>query len=1385
MERMKKRMSIATGKYCCGLVLLPCGLLAVGLMLLVSIGRAADLTWDPGNASNGGTIDAASGTWDTTTRSWNNGVGNVAWAQTSTTSPLNNAIFGGADGAYVVMVSGQIAATNLTFNNSGYTLTNGTIYLGGSPPITVAANKTATVNSTLTGPNAQQVFTVNSGATLNLGGDLSNLMPLMNGGGTINMTGGTWALNGFFRSEGITFNQNGGNISNNNISSYYIGYGGNTYYTITNATVSNQGSDIIVCRAGYTGILTLKNGSSVNVGIAGAAAAHNVDLCSDNNANNRSTVDVQGGTLNVGTSVLAGMIKMMNFGGGAGQTASVIVEGGVVNAWGGFQFGAATGTGYTYTGCTNSLTLSGGALYLGAGGIVESNLHPTDIITFSGGTLGALADWNSLMNIALGSSGGPVTIQAADAANNPQDISLSGVLSGSQGFIKTGAGKLTLSNVNTYLGATVINAGTVLLIGSGSAANSGGFALTNGSTLILMNTAAANLNNRLSNSAPITMNSSAFCFANDGTVANYSEAVGSLVINSGFNTVTSYPATSGNTSTLTFSSLVHNGGSVNFQMGSAGTSQNRVFFTTPPTLGGWITVNGDPALYDATNGLQVAAAYVDIAALGSTITNAPASNVRINYTGSGGNIQLSATTTTINRLQQNTTTAATVNMAGKTLLVNQVSINVGLAALTIGSSPGSGVLTAGSMGGNLTLVNNAGLAPGLVINAMVAENIFSSSLTVVGSGTVTLAAPNNSFTGGTTISNATFFVTTGTTANMSYSNISGTLSVKLGGAGTALPMSSLTFSGTPQLAFDAGAAANSAAPLINVSGNLAMSANVSVNVTNASRGSGVLLKYSGTRSGAGRFVSGNVPSGLTVIDDPISQAVYYVYVSGPTVIVPPHNTNEIVVALATPQQYGAVGDGVTDDTVAFQNAMNAVNNSGGLGGGVVYVPAGTYCFSNNLTIPPGVTLHGDWTDWSQGTNGVVGTLFKVYAGEGQSNGTPFITFNGGALNGVSIWYPNQNPASITPYPYTLKITGFSVVQDVALINSYQGINGPGAALHILSTVFGSPLYIGITVDNLGDISHQEDVRFSPDFWPASKLPGAPAVGGPHAAWMRANGTAELLQRVDGEAITDVNISGYKVGVYALASTNGVPSLSFYGGYISNCATAFLDGSGTTDAGVEFTRITLDGDVAVDRTVSNNAGLNFHSCQLTGHNGRALRQTGGTSSEMQLQNCNILGTIQVDGGVVNVGNSTLTVSAGSNQCSMASGAIYAAFTGCAFNPARSISNAADARRLVIDGRRASASPLPVVHWSDIKSNSISRRPAKLDLFVATAAPWNASTDGVTDATAAIQAALNAASTNGGGIVYLPPGKYYLSTTLDVPSGVELRGSYPSAHKYQFV
>src|ERR1035438_5576398 len=57
------------------------------------------------------------------------------------------------------------------------------------------------------------------------------------------------------------------------------------------------------------------------------------------------------------------------------------------------------------------------------------------------------------------------------------------------------------------------------------------------------------------------------------------------------------------------------------------------------------------------------------------------------------------------------------------------------------------------------------------------------------------------------------------------------------------------------------------------------------------------------------------------------------------------------------RDFGARADGTTDDTAAFQKALDA---AGQAGGGVVYAPRGNYFFAGHLSVPNSVTLKGVW-----------------------------------------------------------------------------------------------------------------------------------------------------------------------------------------------------------------------------------------------------------------------------------------------------------------------------------------------------------------------------------------------------------------------------------------
>lgn len=72
------------------------------------------------------------------------------------------------------------------------------------------------------------------------------------------------------------------------------------------------------------------------------------------------------------------------------------------------------------------------------------------------------------------------------------------------------------------------------------------------------------------------------------------------------------------------------------------------------------------------------------------------------------------------------------------------------------------------------------------------------------------------------------------------------------------------------------------------------------------------------------------------------------------------------------RDYGATGNGSTDDSTALQNALNAVPFGGG-----VYLPRGDYRVNATLTVPDGVHLFADTTFTSINTTSTIGDVLRV------------------------------------------------------------------------------------------------------------------------------------------------------------------------------------------------------------------------------------------------------------------------------------------------------------------------------------------------------------------------------------------------------------------------
>ncbi len=255
-----------------------------------------------------------------------------------------------------------------------------------------------------------------------------------------------------------------------------------------------------------------------------------------------------------------------------------------------------------------------------------------------------------------------------------------------------------------------------------------------------------------------------------------------------------------------------------------------------------------------------------------------------------------------------------------------------------------------------------------------------------------------------------------------------------------------------------------------------------------------------------------------------------------------HLENMVVgkTTLITVLEFGAKADGVTDNTFAFQKAIDAAT----VKGGTVFVPAGKYLIKGSLYLE-GVALKGEnqaprsWEPFN-------GTIIQATGGRDNENAKALFEMrSSSSVSGISVFYPEQSVDDVHPYSWTFHMGSYSkdstvfdcTIENVTLINSYNGIHaGPYEnGRHRINSVFGTVLRRGIFVESVGDIGRIENVQFHCHFW------GSKATQGDFwkvFRYMQDNCEAFIIGRSDWEYMTNTFVFPAKIGYHFIHTDNG-------------------------------------------------------------------------------------------------------------------------------------------------------------------------------------------------------------------------------------------------------
>lgn len=519
---------------------------------------------------------------------------------------------------------------------------------------------------------------------------------------------------------------------------------------------------------------------------------------------------------------------------------------------------------------------------------------------------------------------------------------------------------------------------------------------------------------------------------------------------------------------------------------------------------------------------------------------------------------------------------------------------------------------------------------------------------------------------------------------------------------------------------------------------------------------------------------------------------------------PDYPANDLAVATYNLMDYGVDNTGQEDCTAVIIALLKKLSGKEGAfasigtsddykfkAGGILYIPEGTYLVTGQIQVPRGVTIRGDW---KKPEGKVGGTVIKIqpkngtkpYAGS-VGNGT-FVMLPTSELSNLTFWYPDQEIDNVQPYMPTVVFgkngywgNDYTSVRHCTFVNSYIGIQfseSQGGGCPNIFDVYGTPLCQGVSIDCLADVGRFDWLSFSPKYWADSGLEGAPSYN-EIRSYTRGNATAFVMRRNDWSYTCNLDVEGYNVGFSAERSpatvtsgTIGQPNGHNYGFNIKDCYIG-VDVKYCSGSGIMFTNVnTKDCSLGVYYRAGMGP-VQFLGCNIEAdEQGLRTDVTGGVG--LLMQQCRIKGVSFIQGAQFTSINCTYDGDV--NIGPMA----RAIFKGNTFNSGRY--NNSSLYKCTYDETPVAVKDVPVYkqEWMEIRNT----KPARAALYVVTDPEFGAvpadieatrNMGSMEDASSAIQAALDKAGAEGGGVVYLPAGHYRMDKGIRIPKGVELKGA----------